>query len=104
MATPRTVSITGDATDGYTWTCGTCGAVAATALATYDAATTDFTTHYNNAPSTPVDSWLLALLNAGQQLANGASGAPAQAWASAILGAPATTIATWRGGGITHPQ
>jgi hypothetical protein len=99
----RSVTIVGDDTDGYTWACGTCGASGGPE-ATFDLAYAAFTTHYTSAPSTPVDSWLLAILNAGEQLADGATGAPAQSWAAAILGAPADTIATWRGGGITHPQ
>jgi hypothetical protein len=103
MAAHRTVTIVGDDTDGYTWACGTCGASGGPEF-TFDVAFAAFTTHYTSAPSTPVDPWLLAVLNAGQQLANATTDGSGQAWSSAIAGAPADTIATWRGGGITHPQ
>ena len=104
MAISRRVTVTGDDTDGYVWTCGTCGNSASSTSASRDDCLTAFDTHYTTAPSTEVDQWLLATLTAGQAAATAAGGATAQAWTAALAGAPMDVVATWRGGGATHPQ
>lgn len=100
------VTITGSSTAGFTWTCGTCGISAPKTQATQAASLAAFNVHYTTSPNTPVDTWWMAIMTAGQNLAAAAAADPtmAAAWTAALQSAPPAVTATWQGGGITHPQ
>jgi hypothetical protein len=99
------ITITGSSGAGFTWTCGTCGASAPRTQATRVAALAAYDIHYATSPNTPVDAWSMALMTAGQNLAAAVAVDPvlAAAWTAALQSAPPAVIATWQGGGVTHP-
>lgn len=98
-------TITGSPTTGYTWTCGTCGASAPKTQATRVASLAAYDVHYATSPSVPLDAWWMSMMTAGAALAAAQTADPAQAaaWTSALGSAPPVVIATWQGGGVTHP-
>lgn len=106
MTAIQRFTITGSATAGFTWTCGTCGQSAAKTQPSRVLALGAYDLHYANSPNQSVDPWLMALMTAGQNLAAAVTADPtmAAAWTAAIQSGPPGLIATWQGGGITHPQ
>lgn len=105
-AAAQRVTITGSAPAGFTWTCGTCGVSAPKTQPTRGASLAAYDVHYATSPNTPVDTWWMAIMTAGQNLAAAAAADPtmAAAWTTALQSAPPAVLATWQGGGITHPQ
>lgn len=109
MPISRQVTITGNDTTGYLWSCGTCGNGASGYSPSRAAAWDNFDLHYTTSPSTEVDQWLLITLSAGKALADAATAAgvctpQVTAWTQALVGAPMDVLATWRNNGATHPQ
>lgn len=108
MAITRKLTLTGQ--DGaWMWTCGTCGTSASAPAATITDAYTAFDLHYTTAPSLAVDQWLLDTLTAAKALYDAAAGVPAVtaqvlALKAAVASGPPAVLATWKAGGVTHPQ
>ena len=105
MGAVQRFTITGSAAAGFTWTCGTCGASAVKTQATRVASLAAYDIHYANSPSVPLDAWWMSMMTAGAALAAAltADQAQAAAWTAALNSAPPVVIATWQGGGVTHP-